>query len=925
MGVSVVGEPLGAHDPAELGRYRLLGRLGEGGMGVVYLAEDPAGRSVAVKVIRPQLASHDEFRARFRSEVALARKVARFCTAPIIDSDTEAEQPYVVTEFIDGPTLSAAVAEHGPLPGSQLHALGIGVASALTAIHRAGVVHRDLKPSNVLLSRFGPRVIDFGIARAVDSVSAITVSGQLIGSPAYMAPEQVRGEDVTTATDLFAWGAVMAYAGTGRPPFGATTEAIAYRVLHGEADLDGLDPELLDTVRWALSKDPAARPSAQRLLDELLQHDQRTPAGPDRPALVVERAAHAPATTTSSLVGDLPPASTPVPVQPARRRRTWIAVAGAAVLAGGAAFAGVTLLPANGRPAAKPAPSPAPAMAPIRFDDRAAGPAAAVPGANRGGTVTGLRSTRWDYLDPQRAHDRDAMSVGSSLLYRTLTGYVDDGGGRLRLVGDLATDTGRTDDGGKTWRYTLRPGMTFQDGSPITAGDVAYGIARSFAADLSGGPTELQSWLAGDDFRGAWPGPYATGQRIPPGVAVAGRTITFTFAEPHPELPMVAALGTTAPVPKAADRRTGYDGAIVSSGPYRIASSTGRRLELVRNPAWDPRTDPIRHAYPDRWVFEFDVPDAAATDRLFRTDPPNQTAFMWSSVPELAAEIGPDRRKRTLDGVTPFNRFLAINNLRVKDLAVRRAINAAIDRRRALQVYRGESAGTPTTALISSAVPGHRADAGPGTPLTGDPDKARALLGGKRLLLTYAHGESAADLRLATYLRNALEAVGFQVKTVPIKGGTAAYYAALGSRNNTYDLYLVAWGPDIPDASGIFPHLFSGAGIRAESSTNVAYFSDPTITARIRSLQAEPDRARAARGVRRARRVDPARARARRPVLRRAAPLAPRFAARWTRRKPRAGCGGAGEGARRGLIGRGDGSARVCRADLAVTRLRRHR
>src|SRR5215218_4891402 len=244
-------EPLSADDPDELGRYRLLGRLGPGGMGVVYLAEDPDGQQVALKVIRPHLAEHREFRERFRSEVTLARKVARFCTAPILDSDTSAAQPFVVTEYIDGPTLAEVVREHGPLSGSQLHALGVGMISALTAIHRAGIVHRDLKPSNVMLSRFGPRVIDFGIARAADAVTGVTTTGHLVGTPAFMAPEQLKGEPVTPATDLFAWGAVMAFAGTGRQPFGTSPEAVVYRVTIGEPDLDGLDPHLLDAVRSA--------------------------------------------------------------------------------------------------------------------------------------------------------------------------------------------------------------------------------------------------------------------------------------------------------------------------------------------------------------------------------------------------------------------------------------------------------------------------------------------------------------------------------------------------------------------------------------------------------------------------------------------------------------------------------------------------
>jgi serine/threonine protein kinase len=264
-------EPLHTDDPDAISSYRLLARLGEGGMGVVYLAETPEGRQVAVKVIRQHLAIHDDFRARFRAEVATASKVARFCTAPILDADTTADPPYIVTEYIDGPTLGSVVDEHGALPGAQLHALGVGVASALGAIHHAGVVHRDLKPSNVLLSRFGPQVIDFGIARAVDAVTSITQPGRMMGSPSYMAPEQFRSDKLTQKVDIFAWGAVMVFAGTGHQPFGASTDAVFYQVLYGEPDLRGLDSQIAELVSWALRKEPEQRPTAQQLLDALVR------------------------------------------------------------------------------------------------------------------------------------------------------------------------------------------------------------------------------------------------------------------------------------------------------------------------------------------------------------------------------------------------------------------------------------------------------------------------------------------------------------------------------------------------------------------------------------------------------------------------------------------------------------------------------
>ncbi|MFF5211511.1 protein kinase [Streptosporangium sp. NPDC000396] len=253
--------------PASLGPYRVVERLGRGGMGTVYLAEDPAGARVAVKVINAELAGDPIFAGRFRDEVMAAERVRRFCTAPVLDANLDGDPLYVVTEFVPGPTL----AEAAPLAGSNLEALAVGVATALTAIHGAGVIHRDLKPANVLLSPLGPRVIDFGIARALDTLFERTATGRVVGTPDYMAPEALRGEPVTQAFDVFSWGCVVAFAATGRAPFGGKTlTEVLYKVAHEPPALDGLDPGLREAVEAALHKDPARRPTAQQLLDHLV-------------------------------------------------------------------------------------------------------------------------------------------------------------------------------------------------------------------------------------------------------------------------------------------------------------------------------------------------------------------------------------------------------------------------------------------------------------------------------------------------------------------------------------------------------------------------------------------------------------------------------------------------------------------------------
>ncbi|MEV6010482.1 serine/threonine-protein kinase [Streptomyces sp. NPDC051976] len=256
-----VFQPLEEDDPAAVGNYRLTSRLGSGGMGKVYLSYTPGGRPVAVKVIRPELAEDADFRRRFRQEVLAAQRVQGLYTAPVVDSDAESARPWLATAYVPGPTLSSAVAEHGPLPVPTLLLLVAGIAEALQAVHAAGLVHRDLKPSNVILASDGPRVIDFGIARAADA-TALTDSGVTVGTPAFMSPEQAAGREIGPATDVFALGQVAAYAALGSPAYGeGPSHAVLYRIVHEEPDLSALPADLVPLVTACLAKDPAARPS----------------------------------------------------------------------------------------------------------------------------------------------------------------------------------------------------------------------------------------------------------------------------------------------------------------------------------------------------------------------------------------------------------------------------------------------------------------------------------------------------------------------------------------------------------------------------------------------------------------------------------------------------------------------------------------
>ncbi|MFI1809263.1 protein kinase [Streptomyces sp. NPDC020422] len=265
-------DQLTAEDPPHIGPYRLIARLGAGGMGRVYLARSEGGRTVAVKVVQTEFAQHAEFRARFAREVTAAKRVGGAWTAAVLDADTDAETPWVATQYIPGPDLHAVVAErHGPLPEQSVRVLANRLALALRAVHEAGLVHRDLKPSNVLVTVDGPRVIDFGIARALDSISGDSLqtrTGMVIGSPGFMSPEQVRGLHVTAASDVFSLGSVLAYAATARQPFGAAGNGLhaqLFRVAEEEPDLDGLPETLLELVRACLRKDPARRPTPEQI------------------------------------------------------------------------------------------------------------------------------------------------------------------------------------------------------------------------------------------------------------------------------------------------------------------------------------------------------------------------------------------------------------------------------------------------------------------------------------------------------------------------------------------------------------------------------------------------------------------------------------------------------------------------------------
>ncbi|MGH3193747.1 MAG: serine/threonine-protein kinase, partial [Streptosporangiaceae bacterium] len=287
-------------DPGSVGGYRLLGRLGVGGMGQVFLGVSPGGRRVAVKLIHPAHTGTAQFRERFAREIEAAQRVGGFHTAPVVDADPGADPPWMVTAFIEGPSLQEDVERRGPLPPDGVRVLGAGLAEGLAAIHACGLVHRDLKPGNVILAADGPRIIDFGIARAIGATTGLTSTGVVVGTLTYMSPEQIRGDPVGPASDVFALGSVLAFAATGREPFGNDSAAtVMFRIFTGSPALTGVaDEHLVRVIGGCLAKAPLDRPAVRELLAAL--GGPAPTAVPAAPSLAVAAAAEMPMQTQGS-------------------------------------------------------------------------------------------------------------------------------------------------------------------------------------------------------------------------------------------------------------------------------------------------------------------------------------------------------------------------------------------------------------------------------------------------------------------------------------------------------------------------------------------------------------------------------------------------------------------------------------------------
>ncbi|MBY8874401.1 ABC transporter substrate-binding protein [Micromonospora sp. PLK6-60] len=471
------------------------------------------------------------------------------------------------------------------------------------------------------------------------------------------------------------------------------------------------------------------------------------------------------------------------------------------------------------------------------------GPAAEVEGAAKGGTFTIIRETPISHLDPQRTYSFAGL-MANPLFARYLTTWKDDGKGGLVLVGDLAETPGtNVNNDCKTWEFKIKNGVKFEDGSPITSKEIAYGIARSFDPDLTGGPTYLQEWLADDaQFDTKWDFK-KNKTSLPPGLTTPDdKTLRFEFAKPRCDLPFAVSLPTTAPLKPEQDTGVNLDQKPFSSGPYKILKNqAGVQLTLDRNPNWDPATDPVRHQYPDQFVWTFGPTQDAANNRVIADNGADQSALAWNYVPpSLVAKVAGDAslKSRTILSPTPSANQLVINNQRVKDLKIRQALNYAIDREGLIKALGGQTVAQPLTTLMPPSTIGYQAyeayEAGP----NGNPDKAKELLGGQTPELVLGVADNTDEQQIGTQLKGNLERAGFKITLRNIPDD--AKLDEVKKKDNPWDLYIGNWAADWPSGASILPVLYDGRTIKAEGNSNSSYFNDDAINAEMDRILAMP-------------------------------------------------------------------------------------
>jgi peptide/nickel transport system substrate-binding protein len=523
-----------------------------------------------------------------------------------------------------------------------------------------------------------------------------------------------------------------------------------------------------------------------------------------------------------------------------------ILTAGALTLTGCAKGGGGAPAASAGGTPSKPLENTAVGTITVGTADDSKGPAPAVPGSKRGGTVNMIDRDDFSHLDPGRIY-LNYNSTVSLLFTRQLTGYRQESG-KLKLVGDLATDTGTTTDGGKTWTFTLKDGLKWQDGTPITSADIKYSIERLYAPFITEGPTYVQQWLVEGDYRKAYEGPY-DGKSLDAVQTPDDKTVVFTLTAPHPDFNFTMAMTGYGAVPKAQDTKEKYDKKPFSSGPYQIVSHvTDKSLDLERNPHWDPATDPIRNAFPDKWHMEFGVQSQNSTERFLADTGRDKTAMTFHNAvaPERVQEVlnNPGAMERSVRGLTPFTTFYNINTKRITDLKVRQAIIKAWPSKQAQLISGGEvNTGQIATTVMSPTVLGYEAFDlyGMRAKPTGDPEAAKKLLleaGQPYPTLVYAYNQTPTQEKITVAIKDALTKAGFKVVAKPLNPAT--YYDAIGPVDNKYDIYWGGWAADWPTGSTAIQPLFDGRLI-ADNASNYSHLDVPEINSGIDAANAVAD------------------------------------------------------------------------------------
>ncbi|WP_051712316.1 ABC transporter substrate-binding protein [Spirillospora albida] len=841
--------PLRPGDPDRLGPYRLTGLIGEGGQGAVFLGEDEDGDQVAVKLLHARFSGDRKARSRFAAEVDVAKRVSAFCTARILDSHVEDDRPYIVSEYIDGPSLAAVLAEDGPRRGADLDRVAIGTMTAIAAIHQAGVVHRDFKPANVLLAADGPRVIDFGIAKALDATG--TLSSTAIGTPAYMAPEQISGAPVGPAADVWAWGATMVYAATGRPAFGQDTiPAVMHRILNRPPDMDGLQEPLRSVVEDCLAKDPALRPGSLQVLSRLLTLAGSLPAPAGAPegnggtGMLTQgvEAASADSGRLAALQAPPPPQATPrQPSQQAAHQ---------------AQPSFQPPPPAPGPPSTPPPWTPPHGTPPHGAPPPGQGPEGAVPQgptwpqgngplmgtgkarpparrrgigvlAAAGGAALVALIVAGTAITVQLTKDRDkgteegrvggALEMTAAQIYTTdgeidpshsysgterfiakqlftgLTELGPDGGARNRLATSITPDALC-----ENWTIRIREGTTFSNGDPVDAEAFRRGWSRSAATAGGAGPVLMA------DIDGFSQAAHSSGLT---GVTASGNTLTVKLTSANCDFPARLSDPVFAPLPDeagASDDKT-FNQAPIGNGPFKLESyrtGTDGAVILVRN---------------DTWAFGRTKLDRVVVNLVSSSSEARRNGDLgWAHLD--SGDFPSISLNDVTTGPAPYTQMLVplVKRGPMASKDARLAVSHALDRNRLSRVYGGVY--RPARALVPPAVPGHAGAATCSACAGPDAAKAKELaeragLGSGTSIRLYVQESTTAE-RITDQVASTLrETLGWKVELKKTPASRYDDFRKAVVADDASGLALFSWGPDYPSGHTMLWPLLGSTGL----------------------------------------------------------------------------------------------------------------